>query len=490
VIQESAFTDNTALGSTLTQGGAIGNRDGATATIQDSTFTGNQALGVAAGYAAGGALCNEDGSVFPPAGAGVTCKLSHCTFMNNLAQGGSTTLDGGYGGAVEDEPHADLSVLSCSFTGNQANSGGGVLASGGAIDDSVGATVTITASQFIDNSALGSGTGARAIGGALTNYQTMTISQSLFTNNRAAAGTMADGKQTFGQAMGGAIFTGGGLGSGVSVLLTLSDSIVAGNAALGGSGGSTLAYPRTETAAGGGIDNLGGGTLNIAGCTITGNQAIGGNSAGGRGGQALGGGIDNQLAALSLVDSTINTNLCQGGAGADGAAGGVAAGGGISNDRGSTAVLTDCTVGLNECLGGAGGAQAQGGAAVGAGLANAVYAFAWGIADASSLTLNNCQVIANQAQGGRSGSSAQGGDGLGGGLFAASGNVVLEGVLVCSNQSQGGTSGPGEASGNGLAGGIYIDPRASVTANTETLVATNQASDGNADIWGTITMVP
>ena len=489
-IQGGAFTGNTALGGAASRGGAIGNRDGATATIQGSTFTNNQALGIGDGFAAGGAICNEDGSVFPPAGAGVTCTLSRCTFMDNTAQGGSTTADGGYGGAIENEPHADLTVLDCLFTGNQANSGGGVVAGGGAIDDSVGATVNIAGSQFINNSALGTGVGARAVGGAVDNYQTMTIANSLFTGNRAMAGPMADGVTSFGLAEGGAIFTGHGLGSGVTVILTLSNSTIAGNEAIGGSGGSTLVYPRIDAAYGGGIDNLGGGTLNVSGCTITGNAAIGGASASGRGGQALGGGIDNQLATLFVVSSTISTNLSQGGAGASGAAGGIAAGGGMSNDRGSLAVLTNSTIGLNECLGGAGGAGANGGAAVGAGLANAVYAFAWGIPDYSSLTLSNCRIVSNLAQGGRAGSSAVGGDGLGSGVFAASGTIVLDAVLVSANQSQGGGRGQGDAPGNGRAGGVYIDPSATVTANTETLIVGNQASGGNADIWGTITLVP
>jgi hypothetical protein len=49
------FTDNSAVGSTIqSQGGAIGNQHGATATITLSTFTGNQALG--SGNGSGGAI--------------------------------------------------------------------------------------------------------------------------------------------------------------------------------------------------------------------------------------------------------------------------------------------------------------------------------------------------------------------------------------------------------------------------------------------------
>src|SRR5262249_52407666 len=151
------------------------------------------------------------------------------------------------------------------------NSGGGSFTSGGAIDSPFGApgvTVKITNSQFVSNSALGSGMGANAVGGALDNFQTMTIANSLFTGNSVVAGPMADGVNTFGQADGGAILT-----VGFGAVLTLSNSIVAGNEAIGGTGGSTLANPvYTDQAFGGGINNGLGGTLNATGCRVTGNR--------------------------------------------------------------------------------------------------------------------------------------------------------------------------------------------------------------------------
>jgi hypothetical protein len=392
-IEGATFSGNAALGSTTSaflaqpgasQGGAIGNQDGATATITFSTFTGNQALGNGAGDAQGGAICNEDVRLLPFNGRGVTTNVSQCTFADNTAKGGNDAIDGGYGGAIEDKPGTTLAVLNCSFTGNQADSGGGPLAQGGAIDDSVAVTATISDSQFMSNSALGSGVGATGFGGAVLNLQTTTIANCLFTGNGAVGGPMADGVNAYGQALGGAIFTGLGLQTGASmVVLNLSNSIVAGNEAIGGSEGSTLAYPRTDAALGGGILNYAGGTLNIAGCTVTGNQALGGGTTLGSGGVALGGGIENLQATLNLMNSTVSTNLSQGAAGASGAAGGQASGGGIGNDLGAIGIITNCTVSLNESLGGAVGAGANGGTAVGAGIANAVYAL-FGRADASS----------------------------------------------------------------------------------------------------------
>jgi hypothetical protein len=491
-ITGATFTGNAALGGTQqSQGGAIGNQYGATATITLSTFTGNQALGSGTGTGTGGAIANGDELVTPPNGSVIATTLSQCTFANNTARGGSNAGGQfGDGGAIEDDSYVTLTVLDCLFTGNQANSGGGFGAGGGAIDNSAPeGPITISGSQFISNSAIG-GVGATVVaGGAVDNFQTMTIDNCLFTGNSAVGGPMADGVNVFGQAQGGAIETNGG--NGVPVLLTISNSIIAGNEAIGGSGGSTLPYPRTDAAFGGGIASSRGAKLNVAGCTITGNQAIGGASASGFGAPAFGGGIDNYLGGtLNLRDSTVSSNLCQAGAGASGAAGGIAMGGGIGNDRGSTAILTNSTISLNESVGGAGGAGANGGAAVGGGIENAAFAFVYGVSDASSLIVSNCQIVGNMAQGGTEGSSAVGGDGLGGGIFVGSGTAVLQGVLVSGNQAQGGTDGNGNTTGQGLGGGGYVDPSASATADMKTLIVGNQASKDNNDVWGTITMAP
>jgi hypothetical protein len=45
-------------------------------------------------------------------------------------------------------------------------------------------------------------------------------------------------------------------------------------------------------------------------------------------------------------------------------------------------------------------------------------------------------------------------------------------------------------SGRGLGGGVYVDPSVGATMDMQTLIAGNQASTSNNDIWGTITMAP
>jgi hypothetical protein len=498
-INGATFTGNAALGSTnQSQGGAIGNQYGATATITLSTFTGNQALGSGTGSGTGGAIENGDELVTPPNGSIITTTLSQCTFANNAATGGSTAgVPFGGGGAIEDANNVNLAVRNCLFTDNQANSGGGVGAIGGAIDNLGADSTTISGSQFVSNSAVGSNPGASALAGAVDNFQTMTISNSSFTGNSALAGPMANGVTNDGQAVAGAILT---LGSGT--VLTLSNSIVADNEAVGGAGGSTLTLPvYTDSSFGGGINNGEGGTLNVTGCRITGNRAIGGDSAQGPGADAFGGGIRNDIdGTLNLSNSIVSANVSQGGAGASGYAGGIASGGGISNDRDSIATLTNSTISLNECLGGAGGADANGGLAVGGGVSQGTYPFAYGIdnpawmiipgPDTSSLVVSNCLIVGNTAQGGTAGSSAVGGEGLGGGIFVGSGTATLNGVLVIGDQAQGGAKGQGTTTGQGLGGGVYVDPSASATADMQTLIAGNRASTSNDDVWGTITIGP
>ena len=466
---------------------------GSASTITLSTFSGNQALGTGTGDAQGGAICNEYAWVFPFSGSGVTCTVSQCTLASNTAEGGSnagiaggTAPNGGGGGAIEDQPGTNLAVLNCSFTGNQANSGGGNNVSGGAIDNSPAVTVTISDSQFISNSAMGSGLGTEASGGAVDNYQTMTITNCLFVGNSAVGGPMADAVNGHGQGEGGALFTVGG--NGVTVILTISNSIVAGNEAIGGSGGSTIGHPFVGAGVGGGIENLDGETLNVVGCTITGNQAVGGASASGTGGVAAGGGITNSGALLNLTNSTVSTNFCQGGPGASGAAGGNAYGSGIDNDGNATAIITDTTISLNQSL----GVRRRGGR----------WRHRCGQRDRERefhavrfhrhVLLVREQLPDHRECGSRRHSRLQrvGGDGLGGGLYAGSGTVVLDADLVSGNQAQGGIDSQGNTSGQGVGGGVYVDPSGSATMDLQTLIAGNQASKSNNDVWGTLTIGP
>jgi hypothetical protein len=491
-LDHSSFIGNQAVGSTTpyfnspgggSLGGAIHNDYGSTLVVAQSTFSGNQALGSGTGDAMAGAICNGESYVYPFAGPGITATVSQCTFLNNTSTGGSMATDGGTGGAIEALPGVTLTLTQSTFAGNQANTGGGVIASGGAFDDSQDDTVTIANCGFYNNSATAASAGGfDAYGGAVDNVWTMTIANSVFIGNKIVGPPNASPAILGEEAnSGGAILTGlQGFSPGATVSLTISNSLIAGNEAIAGPGTATTGVPLNGAVYGGGIANYNGGTLNVLNCKVIGNQAIGGASSSGIGGFAFGGGIANSLGCiLNVQNSIVGSNVSQGGAGSIGYAGGAGVGGGIDSDTGSTATIGNTSISLNQALGGTGGAGANGGAGVGGGLATGGADFALGQADASSTTISNCLILTNLAQGGTGGSGgASNGDGFGGGAFAGGGTLAVDHTTITLNTADGGSSGAG------IGGGVYIYIDASVTLFPTTQVKRNHATTGNNDIFG------
>jgi CSLREA domain-containing protein len=138
---------------------------------------------------------------------------------------------------------------------------------------------------------------------------------------------------------------------------------------------------------GGGISNARDGTLTLAGCTISGNSAIGGSfpsksNSTTSGGPAYGGGFYNQrVGGATLRNCTFSGNMAQGGRGShngrgQGGAGGDGVGGAILNDsQTSTFTVTNCTFSANAAIGGSGGTGKPGSPAgpAGTGQAGGIY---------------------------------------------------------------------------------------------------------------------
>jgi hypothetical protein len=110
-------------------GGAIFNNFGASLSVAVSNLSGNQAITTEGSDAIGGAIYNLGG----------TATLTDSTLAQNQASGsGSSSFIGGsVGGAVENSLGATLAVNHCSFTGNQVITAGSTVlgayfASGGA----------------------------------------------------------------------------------------------------------------------------------------------------------------------------------------------------------------------------------------------------------------------------------------------------------------------------------------------------------------------
>jgi hypothetical protein len=233
-------------------------------------------------------------------------------------------------------------------------------------------------------------------------------------------------------------------------------------------------------AQGGGIYNSG--TLTLSNCWITDCIALGGNGGrggdnpvgavfmpgnGGAGGEAVGGGIYNPASAppttLFLVGCTLSQNQAIGGnggaggnnlnaavaeAGGTGGAGAASWGGGIASDG---PILTNCTLSGNLAIGGAGGnggntfAVFPGGTGGDGGIGHC-----GGISTYEHFELHSCTIVLNQGLGGPAG---------------AGGNGTPNGA----------TGNAGSGYGGGICG-YTIAPCGGANAIGNTIVATNNAT--------------
>ena len=163
------------------------------ATITDSTFTGNEALGRTTN---GGAISTGENETF----AAPSLAISNCTFTGNEAVGAngannSAALFGGeaLGGAMANA--GPLTIANSTFTDN--------VAKGGDQGDNVGG--------LDPNPVLG-----EAWGGGLVNFaSSLTITNTIFSGNQAIGGNSAAGP--------GAPAAGGGLAAEIFADTTLTD---------------------------------------------------------------------------------------------------------------------------------------------------------------------------------------------------------------------------------------------------------------------------
>lgn len=285
-----------------TAGGGIYN-DGGTVTVLDGHFEGNSAFGLAGaagatgnnekgadgGDAAGGAIYNNGGQV----------TLSNVVFVGNSVTGGT----GGAGGTGS------------AFGGNGGDGGGGGSAAGAAIY-SKGGSVTIYASSFTTNSAVGAAAGAAGVGGGLFGFP-------------GTPGGAGDG-------VGAAV-------AGESADVTIYGCTFYGNNVRGANGlaGNAGLQNHAGDAGKPGGDGAGGalystGRLWVTNSTFFANTAISGNGGaggaggvvgfggsggkGGDGGSVTGGAIENSGQAV-VVNCTFSDNLAKAGTGGAGGAG-------------------------------------------------------------------------------------------------------------------------------------------------------------------------
>jgi hypothetical protein len=444
------------------------------------------ANGAPGGYTAGGG-----GGIYNHAGA--TLTLDHDSLSGNQAtHGPSADSFSVCGGALLNLGTAI--VTHCEFTRNKAVGGNGFDnmggSMGGAIDNfggpTGGAHLTVADTTFCSNSTVaapgfwGIG-GAIEMNGGLNGYDpaysepsTAVITNSSFLNNLSTGGA-----NTSGQA--GAFCM---EGAGSTTMVT--GCTISGNQAVGGDYATGFRLSNSEGQGGAIIAFFG--TMNIDKCVITNNRAIAGNNGDATADPTLagafGGAIENNyLGVVNITNSVISGNTAEGGANTAGQ-GGMAVGGGISNSPHATMNMTNCIVSGNRAIGGKGLGVAGG------------FAFGGGIDISnfdSTATIIGSQIAGNIAVGGAGGAGQQGGAGYGGGIGVGWGDLVgygpdhsqltLVNSALLGNQAVGGRGGTGANGGDGLGGGLAIMADSSATV-TGSLISLDSAVGGKKGSGG------
>jgi hypothetical protein len=307
----------------------------------------------------------------------------------------------------------------------------------------------------------------------IVNPGTQVLFQDLVIQGGLAQDNGRDGAIAgFSDALGGGIFNNGGD-------ITLEHVVLQNNTAREPPVPEFLGY----NARGGGLYATSG-SLTISESTIASNQAIGGNGSqgtalhmAGNGGDGQGGGLYAVGALVTLTDTTISTNTASGGnAGGgneetggyigalagNGGLGGGGQGGGLYT-TGGTLTLTGATISMNVVSGGNGGNGGDGQTGAGGGGGAGGAGQGGGLFTGDMVTLTSSTISLNAVRGGNGGDGGgsffnRGGDGgNGGGAFGGGFYNISIGTLQATNAtialniasgSIGGAGGSGSHSGN------------------------------------------
>jgi predicted outer membrane repeat protein len=375
-------------------GGAVDYEGSSTLTINDTTFISNEAFGGAGGaiyYNGAGNLTIGGNSAFiANTASNIPPEFVAANSDSDSAAGGASSAAGG--AIYQSATHSpSIKIDDTSFLNNTAEGdwvSSSVNASGGAIA-TLGASLTITHSDFTGNQAVGSdwngpeifgsssdgGPGGNADGGAIyyTAARPLNISSNVsFLNNAALGGNGGSGGNggnggDGGNARGGAVEdVGSGTGHVVASFYV--------NRAVGGNGGGLYFYPFMRNC--GPFDATGAGGME------------------GTGGEAIGGGMyaDDSQAEVSNSQFSLNTATGGGGGGDTLVGAGGSYGGGLAN-MGTLDLFNDAFR-SNTATGGA-GSQPNGNANYGSGIGGGVF----NGGTAASLTATHDTFTDNTVQG-------------------------------------------------------------------------------------------
>jgi hypothetical protein len=462
------------------------------AAIDD--MTGDTPLFVTNCYFAANVAASEGGAI----ASNVMMAVDQCVFVDNLANGTASSVNGGDGGGAASggaiwSAGAQLDVANSRFYNNQAQGSAGVYgfeAGGGAIfwepvGDAAAAgqfVVYVVNNTFDFNTALGGDSpdastnggdakgGAIEVNAALTNGLYVNISGNTFKYNAVSGGTGYYG----GNAQGGSLLIDASESSNAQIYADQNQ--VTGGAAYGGASSapaSWLPWGHGGEADGGAVACLGGSSL-YATFTLNGDQVVGATAQGGSaesngdgsraqalGANANGGGIylDAEFATgaqFNVGSDTLSYDTTVGGIGGNdgltGLSGGDASGGGLSartNGSSTTFVISQSTIDSCSATGGAGGAGLQGSESSGGAGGTGGFSYGGGVSldpvgsGGTVYDVTNVTFTSDAANAGAGGSGGYGAHGFGwkGGQGGAGGEAFGGGLALTLGVYERGTEG-------------------------------------------------
>jgi hypothetical protein len=394
--------------------------------ISDNTANTGSALDVMAGQvnASGGGVFNRRGA---------TLTMVRTSVMNNTANtGASSFLTNAEGGGIISS--GTLSLTEVTVSGNIANAGpvtadrvANTSGSGGGLE-TMGGTVTITASFFLDNTANTASANAANLqagmvdvkgeGGGIFNQAAMTVTSTAFSENVANSGSATGGFVATVTGHGGAISNHGSplTATGLGVADNIANAGSARTAALG---------------LGGGI--YGSGRITVDSSLLDGNTA---NSGSAFGIEAEGGAIYDQ-SALVLTGSNVTDNTVNSGSNATILR---ASGGGVWIAGGT---ISDSNLSFNIVNSGSG--------------IPLTYLSGGGIYDSGRLTMTNDFITFNDLETDPTSGQGRGSFATGGGMLAEGPNafVTLNNSTVAANYALNDATGDTNLN---VRGGGRVDP--------------------------------
>lgn len=484
-------------------GGAIGLSNGASGEVSHSSIQKNWAEGLGGGIYNTGSLDVEKTTIRGNQAIGNANSII-------IASPAFQIVGGGKGGGIANYGSLELRrvdvVDNHAIGADDASSGTNSFlagepvfpgsASGGGLSNSGGfATAFVTDSRFIGNTAQAGDRGfgefaATAGGGAISNDTELTILGSRFRDNQAIAGDDSTSPLHNGHALGGAINSGSldaGFG-GPSATLTVIESVLTRNQAIGGNNNHVLAPVELISPADGPNNGYGGGITVFQGSvrldksSLRNNRAIGGdggaafNGSFGVGGGAFFFSFIGPVSA-AVTQSQLIGNVALGGEEGDGIGGGIATGtlGAVFGLPGLTHI-THTSFRNNRALGGDG---ANAGDGIGGGLA----VVQGGIANVSASAF-----LFNRARGG---DGLAGGHGQGGAVAVMpDGELSLTHNIVAGNRAIGGSG--SDTDGDGLGGGGFNSGNAEafeLDAFTWFWMQFNSATDEGDALFGLFDLI-